>query len=106
MCEKELAGLLGLDQRTVRKALEVLWEARLVEVEPPGQYRLADGLLGTGEVQALPPALHAVHGGLQGLHGEGGENAPLDSAKSALEIKADIPHLSPYTLGFWGEPPT
>jgi DNA-binding transcriptional ArsR family regulator len=93
--EVELAGLLGLDRRTVRKALEVLWEARLVEVEPPGRYRLADGLLGTGEVQALPTTLHAVHEDLQGLHRTGGENALLDGAQSALEVKEEVKEKNP-----------
>ncbi|WP_248841692.1 hypothetical protein, partial [Thermus aquaticus] len=87
--EKELAALLGVDPRTARKALMDLWEARLVEVDSPGRYRLAGG---------LPQALHAP---LHALQGGGGENGLPDGDFRGPEIKEevkeekDLPHSHP-----------
>jgi hypothetical protein len=89
--EKELAALLGVDPRTARKALMDLWEARLVEVDSPGRYRLAGGL-----PQALRAPLHALQGG-------GGENGLPEGDFREPEIKEevkeekDLPHSHPPT---------
>jgi hypothetical protein len=96
--EKELAALLGVDPRTARKALMDLWEARLVEVDSPGRYRLAGGLPQGGH--AGPQALHAP---LHALQGGGGENGLPEGDFRGPEIKEeakeekDLPHPHPPT---------
>lgn len=90
--EKELAALLGVDPRTARKALMDLWEAGLVEVDPPGRYRLARGLPQGGHAgpQASRAPLHALQGG-------GGENGLPEGDFRGPEIKEekDPPHSHP-----------
>jgi len=94
--EKELAALLGVDPRTARKALMDLWEAGLVEVDPPGRYRLAGGLPQGGHAgpQALRAPLHALQGG-------GGENGLPEGDFRGPEIREevkeekDLPHSHP-----------
>jgi DNA-binding transcriptional ArsR family regulator len=96
--EKELAALLGVDPRTARKALMDLWEAGLVEVDPPGRYRLAGGLPQGGHAgpQASRAPLHALQGG-------GGEDGLPEGDFRGPEIKEeakeekDLPHPHPPT---------
>jgi len=83
--EKELAALLGVDPRTARKALMDLWEARLVEVDSPGRYRLAGGLPQGGH-----PALQALRAPLHALQGGGGENGLPEGDFSGPEIKEEV----------------
>jgi hypothetical protein len=96
--EKELAALLGVDPRTARKALMDLWEARLVEVDSPGRYRLAGGLPQGGHAgpQALRAPLHALQGG-SGENGlpEGDFRGP--EIKEEVKEEKDLPHSHPPT---------
>jgi DNA-binding transcriptional ArsR family regulator len=83
--EKELAALLGVDPRTARRALMDLWEAGLVEVDPPGRYRLAGGL-----PQGGYPGPQALHAPLHALQGGGGENGLPEGDFRGPEIKEEV----------------